>query len=118
MGSCIPTAEPQHGAGGDGSGCIAIPRPQGRGTFWEAPLTSGEGSLHHGAAEGLVALPGVVPWGDGDRDGVAMRGNSSGFGSRGADVVCGKGPASDILQPAPTSPSLPRAWIRPRFQPL
>lgn len=74
--------------------------------------------MHHEAMEGLVASLGAVPWGAGDRAGVAMGRNSFGFGSRGADVVCGKGPASDILQPAPTSPSLPRAWIWPHFQPL
>lgn len=40
-----------------------------------------------------------------------MEGKSFAFGSRGADVVCGKGPTSDILQPAPTGPSLPGACI-------
>lgn len=86
-------------------GTPLAPQPM-EGTLWEA-LPDLRRSQPCGPSPVPARVPAPCRGEDGAGAGVVMGGSSSGFGSRGADVVCGKGPASDILQPAPASPSLP-----------
>lgn len=86
-------------------GTPLAPQP-GEGTLWEA-LPDLRRSQPDGPSPAARRVSAPCRGEAGAGAGVAMGGSSSGSGSRGADVVCGKGPASDILQPAPASPSLP-----------
>lgn len=73
-----PHHGPLHGGGRDGGGRVAVPKPQERGTFLEAPLAllgnpfASRGWWHHRVLWGDRVAMEVGGGGDGARDGVAM----------------------------------------------